>query len=311
MLVETTFARQVAASLGEVKFTALCIGANVNPVWKLFEHSLNTVAIPRVRFSENIDADGRAKSGRYWARNPWGRLAVVRSQEIKAAAAPAAQTSQSTPIEPEPAEVLIPESLYERNLTDVDFIDLQLGGADFVALTAVDRFLDDAQVLGLSMIVNFFGSADTQIHTFHNVDRSMKARGFELFLLSQRRYSMAALPTPYKFSYLGESVQGRLLQGNALYLRDWAAPENVGAAIRGGALKLAKLAAIFSMADLPDCAADLIVRTKPAIAEVLNVELALDNLTAQIARRNMPSKYSEYMQLFDADDARFYDGANH
>lgn len=309
MFVETTFARQVAKSLHDGKLTTLCIGAGVDPVWKVFGRSLNPVALLNARFSEGVDGDGRVASGRFWARNPWARLAVARSQEIKSAAAPPDETTQNSPAQSEPA-ALIPDALLERGITDVDFVDLRLGGADFVALTALESFLDDAQVLGLSTIVNFFGSADPNIHSFHNVDRLMKRHGFELFALTQRHYSMAALPSRYKFSYLGESVRGRLVQGEALYLRDWAAPENVSAAIRAGALKLVKLAAIFSMAELPDCAAELIIRTRPALEEILDIKLALDNLTAQNAPDNMPREYEEYIRIFETDDSSFYNNPN-
>ncbi|MFX8362538.1 hypothetical protein ABTL34_19440, partial [Acinetobacter baumannii] len=74
---------------------------------------------------------------------------------------------------------------------------------------------------------NFEGSYSPHHHTFHNTDRYMRRHGFDLFGLTTRNYSSGALPSPFLYRYPAQSLHGRPLQGDALYLRDfaWRSPE--------------------------------------------------------------------------------------
>ena len=201
----------------------------------------------------------------------------------------------------------MPEFLTEREANDVDFIKIDVDGPDLLILRSLRSFLADANVIGVGVEINFFGSEDPDIHSLHNVDRFLKGCGFELFGLSTRHYSMAALPAPYACRLPAQSLWGRPLQGDAIYLRDAAAPEHATWATSAGPHKLVKLAALFSLAGLPDCAAEILKRFDEIVDTVLPHLAGLECLVAQCvpADGTIPS-YADYITQFEANSSSFY-----
>jgi hypothetical protein len=203
--------------------------------------------------------------------------------------------------------VIIPLFLREHGIDDVDFIKIDVDGADFLILRSLAQTLEDAKVLGVGIEVNFFGSDDQGVHTFHNVDRLMKHSGFELFCLSTRPYSVAALPAPYQLTRPAKTAWGRVYQGDAIYFRDLADTEQMEWARAAGAYKLAKLAALFSLTGLPDCAAEVLLRFRLTLEPLLNVRAGLDTLTEQSLPPGEPvMPYVEYIAEFELNAPRFY-----
>ena len=100
-------------------------------------------------------------------------------------------------------------------MTEIDFIKIDVDGPDFLILDSIRSEFEKRKVIGLGMEVNFFGTDDPGEHTFHNTDRFLRSLGFELFGITQRLYSMAALPQRYELSFPAQSLRGRPLQGDA------------------------------------------------------------------------------------------------
>lgn len=241
-----------------------------------------------------------------WQRNPWSRLAVGQPTTATRTKSPAA----ASPASPPPAGAAAPapdvwslDALIEKaGLPSVDFIKIDVDGKDFDLLNGALALLDRRDVLGVGIEVNFFGSEAATDNTFHNVDRLMKAQGFELFGLTVRRYAMAALPARYTGPMPGPGLFGRPLQGDALYLRDLAAPEQAGLLARLSADKIINLLCLFSAFDLPDCAAELISVGASRLPASLNVDAMRDCLAAQAQpTRLWPRSYKDYV-------ARHYQG---
>lgn len=330
---QTLFAQLVASSLGDNHFTLLDIGcrAGIDGAWRVFDKRLRVFAfdpniseVNRLTQSETNsevvfvpqfvgvplgDSDAaRMRSGDFWARNPWHRLSVERTQEIR--------RSKSAPGSAEPLAdpddaLIIPLFLRERGVDDVDFIKIDVDGADFLILRSLVKTLEDAKVLGVGIEVNFFGTDDPDIHTFHNVDRLMKHNNFELFRLSTRPYSVAALPAPYQLGRPAKTAWGRVYQGDAIYFRDLAAVDQAAWALSAGAHKLMKLAALFSLTGLPDCAAEVLIRFRPLVEPVLDVRAGLDALVRQCLPPGAPAmSYPEYIAEFEADSVLFYPPLN-
>lgn len=325
----TSFARLVASALGDNHFTLLDIGCragidstwrefgkslrafgfdpNVNEVNRLTEHETNpgVVYVPQfVGLPTGDSGAERMRSGDFWARNPWQRFSVARTQEIRASKT--AQVGAELLADPRD-QVIIPVFLREHEIDDVDFIKIDVDGPDFLILRTLIQTLEDKKVLGVGIEVNFFGSANPEVHTFHNVDRLMKHNGFELFCLSTRPYSVAALPAPYQLNRPASTAWGRIYQGDAIYFRDLAAVEQAAWARSAGGYKLAKLAALFSLTGLPDCAAEVLLRFRTTLEPVLDVHAGLDTLTEQSLPPGTPVKsYAEYIAEFESDSARFY-----
>jgi hypothetical protein len=119
-----------------------------------------------------------------------------------------------------------------------------------------------------------------------------------------RRYSAAALPAPYEFTVPAQSTWGRPLQGDAIYLRDAAAPENAEWARTLERHKLIKLAALYSLLGMPDCAAEIILQFGAIIGAELDQTSALDALVRQCEPEGLT--YDQYIAEFEADSDRFY-----
>ncbi|HLW76736.1 MAG TPA: FkbM family methyltransferase [Bryobacteraceae bacterium] len=336
------FVQRAKPSLGREPFTLIDIGCagGLDAGWRLWEEKLHAFA-----FDANLDECGRltaaetlagvgyipafvglrrnhpfaiAKAGRKHIENsPWERFSAPRSQRIRQRAA-----ASGSPIEAEPVEaglntgvrladegcsVFLPEFFAQQQIDSVDFIKLDADGPDFEILHSLEFEFDRAHVLAVGMEVNFIGSAAETDHTFHNTDRFLRERGFDLFQLSIRRYSSAALPARYVWRYPAETHGGRPVQGDALYVRDVCSPNSAGFAAALTPEKLLKTAAIFALFDVPDCAAEILVGFRPRLAAICDVDRLLDTLAAQAQEgAESPLSYRDYLAAFERNDDTFY-----
>ena len=118
------------------------------------------------------------------------------------------------------APIFLPQFFHANSLDDIDMIKIDVDGPDFDILQSLSSSLARCNVLALGLEVNFVGSADDTDHTFCNTDRFMRAHGFDLFYLTVRPYSLAALPSRYQLPVPGQTEYGRPVQGDAIYARD-------------------------------------------------------------------------------------------
>jgi len=331
LLPRAPFAALAAAAVA--RFTLVDVGCSggIDPAWRVFGERLRAFAfdpdlddmarlaaaetLPGVRFVPGfvgVRPDGAYaaahRSAEPWSRNPWQRLSVQRSIEHiaarnDAAAKAGANLWQQKRLADPAAPLLLHEYLPAQGVTDVDFLKIDVDSVDMGILDSVGDELAAWGVLGVGLEVNYFGSDDATDHTFHAMDRFMRARGFDLFGLSVRRYSLDALPAPYKHGTPGESSFGRPLQGDAVYLRDPGA----GLDHHLPADKLLKLAAIAALAGVPDLAADILLRHRDGLAPLLDVSRGLDLLAAQaqpgVAR---PLGHADYLAAFSRNDVALF-----
>ncbi|MDA8050841.1 MAG: FkbM family methyltransferase [Rhodospirillales bacterium] len=233
--------------------------------------------------------------------NPWDRLSVAATQRYRQAG------MASGPAAALPELVELGSFFVAEGIRDLDFLKIDVDGEDFAILSGLEGKLATLGVLGVGIEVNFYGTDNPTDHTLHNVDRFMRQQGYDLFGLSVRHYSAAALPARYAFESLpAQGRFGRPLQGDALTMRDLSAPtQRLAAAVMTPA-KLAKAAAIFSLADLPDCAAEVLITFRDRLAPLMDVDAALDLLTEAAREDGMPTRYRDYLAAFAADAACFY-----
>ncbi len=233
-------------------------------------------------------------------RNSWPRTSAKRYVELvhPERAVLAAPASEAPPI-------VLPEYLNSNGVRSVDFLKIDVDGKDFDVLNSFDRALEDLAILGVGVEVNFCGSASETDNTFHNMDRLLKARGFELLTLSTRRYSVRALPSRF-LGGAGPTENGRILQGDAMYARDLASGLYDDFANSLNADKLLNLVAIFAVFGLPDCAADLALKFRAPLSKQFDVDKMLDLLTAQDEGSGSSSaKYNEHIDRFERQPNRF------
>jgi len=236
-------------------------------------------------------------------RNPWGRLSTAAALSIRQrqdrGKREALRSNQWQDQALSPRRLTVDELLDAHQIGSVDFLKIDLDGPDFEVLAGFAPHLDRLQTLGLKVEVNFFGTAEADTHAFHNTDRLLRAHGFELFDLTCDRYSTAALPGAFAAGRIGPTVFGRILQGDALYFRD-PAGDSVSAALPP--IGLLKLACMFELFDLPDCAAELLVRFRDSIGGAEAARL-LDLLVPRLD--GVKLGYEEYLARFSADPRSF------
>jgi len=242
-------------------------------------------------------------------RNPWSRLSTSRYMDLvypkdrqvgereKRSANLWSEARLADPHSP----IIVPEYLKSNGINSLDFLKIDVDGKDFEILQSFDRTLTDLRVLGVGVEVRFWGSHEDTDGTFHNVDRFLKAHGFELFNLTIRRYCTGALPGRFSGRAPGATEMGRVHQGDAMYARDLGSGLYDDFAKSLTAEKILNLAVILALFDLPDCAAEILVKFRALLGERWDVEHMLDLLTAQseldwVCR---PGSYRRLLERFE------------
>jgi Methyltransferase FkbM domain len=323
-------ASRIRDELRDEPLTLVDIGCSggIDAAWRGFEPQLRAVGIdpnveecarlsaietnPNVRYVDGFAAwdpstdlaKAREQRG-FVGNNPWNRLAVAATTEIRNAKTRSTREltseNQWQRVELSSRQIKLPDLFDEHDFADIDFIKIDVDGPDFLILDSIKAEFARRRVLGVGMEVNFCGSADPSDHTFHNTDRFMRSLGFELFGITHRLYSMAALPQRYQLSFPAQSVRGRPLQGDALYLRDLGDP-SASCPFPLTRQKVLKLAALFDIFDKPDHAAEVLITHRDLVG---NVEALLDWL-ADHAEIQIAGGYKAYAAEFSKDSDVFY-----
>lgn len=336
----TEFTKLVADCLTDEHFTLVDIGCSggIDPKWRTFGDRLRALGIdasasecrrlvaaeqhPHILYRAAfvrmlpghpayIDFAGKPFS----TRDPFKRSSAYRtgqllSEQIKKGTSEEkllfnewAQTELADETQP----IGVETALAELKWDDVDFIKIDIDSADLEVLTSIVRSLVPWKVLGLKLEVNFFGGITPTEGTFHNTDRLMRANGFTLVALDPRTYSMSPLPGRYVNTVAAQTHTGRVFQADAIYVLDLASDEDQRLALSLSDEKLAKLAAIFSLCDQPDSAAELLMRFRDRFGRLFDVDHALDLLAFQTQGDRAEKKtYTNYLKEFEADALYFY-----
>lgn len=331
--------RYIASQLAAVPFTLVDVGCSggISPIWKLFGNELRAFGfdpdlneckrlsaaepLPGVRY---IPAFVGLPAGHpvairrgekpYFHNCPWDRLAAARTAQIRNKLKPAMSHAELTALNQWPrteladpnSPVYLPEFFRHNAIEEIDFIKIDVDGADFDILQTISDSLVNLNALAVGLEVNFFGSSDETGHALHNTDRFMRKLDFELMQLIPRTYSLAALPARYFLRMPAQNISGRPLQGDALYVRDFGNPNRPQGRNLAPA-KLAKLAAIYAAFGLYDCAAEVVLTHRDRLPALLNPDHLLDLLCAEAQGDEEPKlSYAAYMAAFEGDDDRFY-----
>ncbi|TAJ89335.1 FkbM family methyltransferase [Reyranella sp.] len=352
--MSTAFAAYVGDSLKSELFTLIDVGCSggIDPAWRVFGPRLRAIAfdasldecerLTREETHANIKYIGgfvglspdhlfaRRIAGKpLYPYNPIFRTSAWRTLQLRKARLEAASLEEKlrhnfwtlTRLADPNKPVVVPDVLKELGWSDVDLLKIDIDGPDYQVLNSFDGHLDDLGLLAARLEVNFYGTTDDTEHVFHNTDRFMRDRGFELLGLDVRNYAMAALPSPFAITSPAQTVTGRPIQADAFYARDPAAPHLRAMGDAMSVEKMAKLAAIFSIWQQPDAAAELLLTYRDKLGAVIDVQNSLELLARQTQGKAEPEtepepetesqteptlSYAEYIAAYEADTPAFY-----
>jgi Methyltransferase FkbM domain len=238
---------------------------------------------------------------------PFGRSSSIAAAEhASAVREPTLEEANAWPQERLTDEnVSLSEFVRREGIRDVDFVKTDTDGHDLEVLVSAEEMLRYAGVLGCMIESNFVGSSRETTNSFHNIDRLMRRNGFMLYGLTVNRYSRAVLPAPFVYRSLASTDWGQAMWGDAVYFRDGASPayEHVWGELLSEA-KLLKLACLYELFRLPDCAVELFLAHRPRLERLVDVDHLLDLLTPPLRGRQV--SYREYLGEFERDPTSFY-----
>jgi FkbM family methyltransferase len=214
-------------------------------------------------------------------------------------------TEQWEKVQLAPRTIPISEFAAEQNLSSIDFVKIDTDGRDLEAANSCRDIIRSANILGFMVECFFAGSNDPTENSFRNVDEFMRENGFALYSMSAYKYSREALPAPFVYAALYQTVSGQTVWGDMIYLRDGGAPNY--ATFWGGELsttKLLKLVCLYELLNLPDCAAELILIHRDRIQTVIDPTILLDLLTPKLG--GVDRTYKEYVELFEQRPEAFF-----
>jgi Methyltransferase FkbM domain len=256
--------------------------------------------------SHSIVQRRRADAARWPDTNIWGRvtagdLARKRQEADAGRSATAARLADPSTI------IGVEEIVKGEQLPTVDFLKVDVDGPDLDVLESAQEVLTDEQVLGVAVEVNWFGSGNPSEPTFHNTDLFMRRQGYTLFGVTVRPYSRTDLPAPFLRELYAETRFGQPYQGDAIYVRDLAAPYEAELAAAYPDEKLVKLACIYELIGLPDCAAEVLNRFRQRMAAFGDNEALLDALTPPLIGERLT--YRQYISKFEKEPQAFLPSA--
>ncbi len=148
----------------------------------------------------------------------------------------------------------------------VDLLKVDTDGSDISVLRSMgDRI---GEPLAVHVEVNFDGDVGPDRNVFSTVFDTLVKAGYRLFSLDPTRYAKAAMPRPFQWQMPAQTSGGQVMQADALFCRDLAVEGE------DTPTRMLKLACIFDLLDLQDCAAELLESHQALLEETSPVPVS-------------------------------------
>lgn len=208
--------------------------------------------------------------------------------------------------------VTLEEAVARFNIPTLDFLKLDVEGAELDVLQGGEAAVRSASLLGILSEFRFQEEING-CPVFWQLDSYVRGYGFRLFDMQYSHQSRRVLPYPGLQDYRlpnGErfyayTKHGQIMDGDALYFRDLLIPANAPIAASATPARLLKAAALFEIYSLSDCAAELILANRDRLAPHVDCERLLDLLTPPMNGRKLG--YQAYLEAY-FDPAKDADG---
>ena len=314
-----TAALDRAGLLAGEPFVLVDVGCSggIDPVWRSFGTHFRAFGLdpdiaecgrlqsletnPRVRYyptpvglppeSEFLQAKAAYEN----AHPPYGHSVMGRSSAVDPRfRAPSAVAGQGIPAEIAEAACIGLAEFFEReDLRSVDFVKVDTDGRDLEALLSAEPSIESTRILGFMVECMYQGSDHETSNTFHNIDRFMKRHGFMVYAMTINKYSRSVLPAPFVLSIPAQTTWGQPVWGDVVFLRDLAAPGQSLPVSEFTVEKILKLACLYEIFLVPDCAVELILNCQVRIGARADIAKLLDSLTPSLHGRRL--NYRDYL----------------
>jgi FkbM family methyltransferase len=204
-------------------------------------------------------------------------------------------------------------ALQNHGVRAIDFIKLDVEGAELDVLMGGETYLKNGLLLGILSEVRFQEEING-CPIYWQLDEYVRRFGFRLYDLQFYHQSRRALPYPGLWDYrtsAGERIyayttQGQIMDGDALYFRDLLIPANHNYQPPATVPQVLKLAAFFEIYCLNDCAAELILAHQDQLEGKVDCRALLELLTPEMDGKKMG--YDAYLKrYFDRQGGVFAD----
>jgi FkbM family methyltransferase len=185
---------------------------------------------------------------------------------------------------------------------EVDFVKIDTDGHDIEVILGAESIVAAGGLIGLLVEAPYHGPTHEFANVFSNIDRILRRWGFTLFNITTNRYSRTQLPAPFLLDLAAQTTFGQVVWGDALYFRDIGFPhyERLWPAYSITRERVLKLACLFDIFNLPDCAAELLIN-RGDFFTVREREELLDLLAS-----GGPGSYAAHVAEFERDFTSFY-----
>jgi FkbM family methyltransferase len=180
----------------------------------------------------------------------------------------------------------------------IDFIKIDTDGHDYEVIHGARSLLQSKQVLGVTIESQFHGRLNPHANLFRNIDKLLTEQGFSLFDLQVHRYTKKDLPGSFCYDIPAQTTTGQALWGDAVYFRDSARGQTSLSPV-----KILKLATLFEIFSLADCAAELLIANRDRLSSLIDVQKCLDLLVKNMGSQNT---YNEYVKNFETNVSSFF-----
>lgn len=159
------------------------------------------------------------------------------------------------------AKYSVAELVLKSGFNEVDLLKIDVDGDDYPILLDFSKAEVSKSILCVDIECQFHGNSGEFGNTFANILTKASELDLHLFNIDSYRYSRNALPAPYVHSFPAQTISGQVLWADSVFMRDSMVIKDTS--------KLIKLAAIYDIYGLPDCAFELIQKNESTLQEVM------------------------------------------
>ena len=164
----------------------------------------------------------------------------------------------------------VEELVLESGFEEVDLLKIDVDGDDYPILLDFSKTDASNSVLCLDIECQFHGNSGQFGNTFANILTKANELDLHLFDIDSYKYSRKALPAPYVHSFPAQTISGQVLWADSVFMRDSSDINDTS--------MLIKLAAIYDIYGLPDCAFELLLNNETKLQQAIPVAEIMFNL---------------------------------